>query len=112
MIQKKEIQNITNLLNNTVCKCGKSNNAKPFVEPENSESRTKSENLHFKQIGTIFSSFPEKRGTPRQPLICASTNAKLKLHNSVFTNPKHAIEGLESFSHMWYVLLKIHTHNN
>lgn len=55
----------------------------------------------LKSIGTIYTHFPEKRGTPRQPGISSDSVAKLTLNNEVFTNPEHALEGLEEFSHMW-----------
>ena len=59
--------------------------------------------LPLRYIGVIHTHFPEKRGTPRQPGICPEMIAKLTLHNDVFTNPKHALEGLQDYSHMWYV---------
>lgn len=59
--------------------------------------------ITFKPIGIITSSFHEKRGTPRQPGICASIQGKITLFNSIFTNPEHALEGLEDFSHIWLV---------
>lgn len=54
-------------------------------------------------IGAIQTHFPEKRGTPRQPGICTNLIAKLVLNNEVFTNPEHALEGLQEYSHMWYL---------
>lgn len=57
----------------------------------------------FEYIGVISTQFPEKRGTPRQPGICSSTIAKVTLNNRVFTNPEHAVEGLQEYSHMWLV---------
>lgn len=57
----------------------------------------------------IKTNFPEKRGTPRQPAICADSVAKLTLNNEVFTNPEHSLEGLDEFSHMWILY---HFHKN
>lgn len=54
-------------------------------------------------IGTIRTNFPEKRGTPRQPGICHDMIAKIVLDNNIFTNPNHALEGLQEYSHMWLV---------
>lgn len=62
-----------------------------------------------KQIGFINTSFPEKRGTPRQPGICSNSVAKLVLNSDIFTNPNHALEGLSDFSHMWILF---HFHKN
>lgn len=52
-------------------------------------------------IGVISSWFPNKRGTPRQPVICCQAPGKLTLFKSIFTNPEHALQGLAEFSHMW-----------
>ncbi|CAH0551319.1 unnamed protein product [Brassicogethes aeneus] len=60
-------------------------------------------------IGKITTQFPEKRGTPRQPGICSEMVAKLTLNSEVFTNPNHALEGLQEFSHMWILF---HFHKN
>lgn len=57
--------------------------------------------LPLQYIGMIHTHFPEKRGTPRQPGICSNMIAKLTLNNDVFTNPEHALEGLQEYSHMW-----------
>lgn len=59
--------------------------------------------IPFPAIGIISTSFSEKRGTPRQSGICSSSQGRLTLFNTVFTNPGHALEGLEEFSHMWLV---------
>uniref|UniRef100_A0A1Y1NLL2 TsaA-like domain-containing protein n=1 Tax=Photinus pyralis TaxID=7054 RepID=A0A1Y1NLL2_PHOPY len=64
--------------------------------------------LGLQYIGTIHTHFPEKRGTPRQPGICSDTTAKLTL-NEVFTNPSHALDGLQEYSHMWILF---HFHKN
>lgn len=60
-------------------------------------------------IGTIRTNFPEKRCTPRQPGICANATAKITLDSTIFTNPEHALQGLEEFSHMWILF---HFHRN
>lgn len=57
----------------------------------------------FHYIGIISSDFHGRRGTPRQPGICPNVSGKLTLYNDVFTNPSHALEGLQEYSHMWYV---------
>ncbi|KAL0127467.1 hypothetical protein PUN28_005625 [Cardiocondyla obscurior] len=65
--------------------------------------------LKLKPIGVISTWFPNKRATPRQPGICGKVPGKLTLHNSVFTNPDHALQGLQDFSHMWILF---HFHRN
>lgn len=59
------------------------------------------EGVRVQYIGTISTQFPEKRGTPRQPTVCPDMSAKLTLSGVIFTNPEHALEGLQEFSHMW-----------
>ncbi|XP_034246652.1 tRNA (adenine(37)-N6)-methyltransferase isoform X2 [Thrips palmi] len=65
--------------------------------------------LEMAPIGIVNSWFPEKRGTPRQPGVSGSARGKLTLYNTVFTNPEHALEGLEEYSHMWILF---HFHKN
>ncbi|CAH1960105.1 unnamed protein product [Acanthoscelides obtectus] len=74
-------------------------------------STSRQEHADFKAnyIGVITTSFPEKRGTPRQPGICADMIAKLTLSKDAFTNPAHTLEGLQEFSHMWILF---HFHKN
>ncbi|XP_063238182.1 uncharacterized protein LOC134539821 [Bacillus rossius redtenbacheri] len=67
------------------------------------------ERVVLRSIGTVTTGFPEKRGTPRQPGVCLHGQGKLTLHGDVFTNPEHALDGLEGFSHMWILF---HFHKN
>jgi hypothetical protein len=66
------------------------------------KAETSSDSVSFPIIGTIFSWFSEKRGTPRQPGVCKESQAKLILNKKMFTNPEHTLDGLENFSHIWY----------
>lgn len=65
--------------------------------------------LSLKYIGKVYTQFPEKRATPRQPGICPDLIAKLTLNNDILTNPEHALEGLHEYSHMWILF---HFHRN
>uniref|UniRef100_A0A9J8CQ66 tRNA (adenine(37)-N6)-methyltransferase n=1 Tax=Cyprinus carpio carpio TaxID=630221 RepID=A0A9J8CQ66_CYPCA len=56
-------------------------------------------------IGYISSCFTVKNGTPRQPTICSSSRASLKIEPSVFNNPEHSLVGLEQYSHIWIIFL-------
>ncbi|KAG1956905.1 tRNA (adenine(37)-N6)-methyltransferase [Pimephales promelas] len=56
-------------------------------------------------IGYINSCFAVKTGTPRQPTICSSSRASLKIEPSVFNNPEHSLVGLEQYSHIWIIFL-------
>ncbi|KAK5649062.1 hypothetical protein RI129_003954 [Pyrocoelia pectoralis] len=78
------------------------------VEATSSATSELNHDLSLQYIGTIHTHFPEKRGTPRQPGICSDTTAKLTL-NDVFTNPSHALDGLQEYSHMWILF---HFHKN
>ncbi|XP_015437139.1 PREDICTED: uncharacterized protein LOC107192409 [Dufourea novaeangliae] len=67
--------------------------------------------IKLKPIGVISTWFPSKRGTPRQTGICGKVPGKLLLYNSIYTNPDHAVEGLQDFSHMW-VLFYFHRNDS
>lgn len=56
-------------------------------------------------IGYISSCFAVKNGTPRQPTVCSSSRARLKIEPSVFNNPEHSLVGLEQYSHIWIIFL-------
>uniref|UniRef100_A0A1A7Z5N4 tRNA (adenine(37)-N6)-methyltransferase n=1 Tax=Iconisemion striatum TaxID=60296 RepID=A0A1A7Z5N4_9TELE len=56
-------------------------------------------------IGFISSCFSVKNGTPRQPTICGPSRAELRIQRSVFTNPEHALVGLDQYSHVWIIFL-------
>ncbi|XP_056620154.1 tRNA (adenine(37)-N6)-methyltransferase [Triplophysa dalaica] len=56
-------------------------------------------------IGYVNSCFAVKNGTPRQPTICSSSRASLKIESSVFNNPDHSLVGLEQYSHIWIIFL-------
>ncbi|KAI3353100.1 hypothetical protein L3Q82_019669, partial [Scortum barcoo] len=56
-------------------------------------------------IGHISSCFSVKNGTPRQPTVCGPSRAELRIQQSVFNNPEHALVGLEHYSHVWIIFL-------
>lgn len=98
-VYQKDMDNVISSLKTWKCEpCSTSS----MGSGEGSSGRT-DESIPFKPIGIITSSFHEKRGTPRQSGICTSIQGKITLFNSIFTNPEHALEGLEDFSHMWLV---------
>ena len=51
-------------------------------------------------IGVIRSVFPQRNGTPRQGSLAPSSRAHLKVKVATF-EARHALEGLEGFSHVW-----------
>ncbi|XP_042341379.1 tRNA (adenine(37)-N6)-methyltransferase [Plectropomus leopardus] len=62
-------------------------------------------NIQTVPIGYISSCFSVKNGTPRQPTICGPSRAELRIQQSVFNNPEHALVGLEQYSHVWIIFL-------
>lgn len=97
---EKDVDNIRRLLG----LCSDGITVSETTNPEEaSTSDSQDDSLLLKPIGVISTWFPNKRGTPRQTGICEKALGKIELFNSVFTNPEHALEGLNEFSHMWYV---------
>ena len=52
-------------------------------------------------IGTLFTCFGEKFGTPRQPGLCPSAWGKLVFHEP-YRSPE-AVRGIDGFSHLWLI---------
>ncbi|MPC16410.1 tRNA (adenine(37)-N6)-methyltransferase [Portunus trituberculatus] len=55
----------------------------------------------WEAIGHIRSWFHTKNGTPRQGSVSSLTRGVLRLAPHTFTNPHHALQGLQDFSHVW-----------
>ena len=53
-------------------------------------------------VGTIRTCFPDRRGVPRQPILCPATRGRIQFVNAV---APASLEGLEAFSHIWVVWL-------
>ena len=58
--------------------------------------------VNLKPIGWISTDFPEKKSIPRQSAINLRSIGKIIFDKTVLTNPNHALEGVEKFSHFWY----------
>ena len=56
----------------------------------------------MKSIGFMRSVFNKKNGTPRQSSICPQSKGIIEINKSVFNNPKHSLEGIRQYSHLWY----------
>lgn len=108
-IHEKDINNIKQLLE--LCKNGTTNLETRKISLEDVKPGTSNDDdiLKFKPIGIISTCFPNKRGVPRQPGVSGKTTGKILLYNSIFTNPDHALEGLQDFSHLWIIF---HFHRN
>uniref|UniRef100_T1PIS1 TsaA-like domain-containing protein n=1 Tax=Musca domestica TaxID=7370 RepID=T1PIS1_MUSDO len=63
----------------------------------------------FRPIGLIRTCFPEKRAVPRQSSVGGRLRGLIELNADVFTNPEHALDGLEEYSHLWIIY---HFHKN
>eukprot|EP00049_Salpingoeca_infusionum_P002509 m.57695 g.57695 ORF g.57695 m.57695 type:complete len:525 (+) comp11618_c0_seq2:138-1712(+) len=63
----------------------------------------------MKPIGYIQSCFKRKNGTPRQPNLCATSVATLKVTS--FDNSEHAVQDLKQYSHVWIIFL-FHLNDN
>ncbi|KAL1501087.1 hypothetical protein ABEB36_006479 [Hypothenemus hampei] len=102
-LHKKEMATITKTLDNFQWK----NRSNEETTPKNSQS-----SLNFKPIGVITSQFSRIKGTPRQPTITEETTvATVTLDKQIFTNPQHALQDLDQFSHMWIIFV-FHEHKN
>ncbi|TKS68346.1 tRNA (adenine(37)-N6)-methyltransferase [Collichthys lucidus] len=79
--------------------------ALPAPAPASSQAALEKGNIQTVPIGYISSCFSVKNGTPRQPTICGPSRAELRIQQSVFNNPEHALVGLEHYSHVWIIFL-------
>ncbi len=57
--------------------------------------------FNFQSIGTVESSYKERFGTPRQPGLVPLSRAKILIRPEF----QGALEGLESFSHLWIIFV-------
>ncbi|XP_035516746.1 tRNA (adenine(37)-N6)-methyltransferase [Morone saxatilis] len=77
----------------------------PPPSPASGQAALEQGNIQTVPIGYISSCFSVKNGTPRQPTICGPSRAELRIRQSVFNNPEHALVGLEQYSHVWILFL-------
>lgn len=102
---KKQVSSLQSMLTDCVnLNRGLQLQSKP---PSQSPSRMNLLQGHIQTvpIGYMNSCFAVKSGTPRQPTICSSSRASLKIESSVFNNPDHSLVGLEQYSHIWIIFL-------
>ncbi|XP_066597835.1 uncharacterized protein [Prorops nasuta] len=108
-IHEKDIENIKSILELKTGEITMFKSAETIPDEVKPSTSFNDDTIHLKPIGIISTCFPKKRGTPRQPSICEKAPGKIVFHNSIFTNPDHALEGLHGFSHMWILF---HFHKN
>lgn len=63
----------------------------------------------MQRIGRIESCYQDKFGTPRQPGLVPSSEAKIFLDRE--WQPENSLEGLDGFSHLW-VIFEFHQNTN
>ncbi|TNN89455.1 tRNA (adenine(37)-N6)-methyltransferase [Liparis tanakae] len=120
-VMRKEIKNLRQMLDSAVrghrkhmlsiqsavtkmelCEPDKDQTPPPASSPQPALEQG---NIQTVPIGYITSCFSVKNGTPRQPTICGPSRAELRIEQSVFNNPEHALVGLEQYSHVWIIFL-------
>ncbi|XP_058834188.1 tRNA (adenine(37)-N6)-methyltransferase isoform X2 [Topomyia yanbarensis] len=86
-------------------------NSRPSVpnQKDNSYHVPTNDVISFNPIGVIKTLFPEKRAVPRQANVAAKLISRIEMDPTVFNNPEHSLEGLETFSHIWIIY---HFHRN
>uniref|UniRef100_A0A671WV11 tRNA methyltransferase O n=1 Tax=Sparus aurata TaxID=8175 RepID=A0A671WV11_SPAAU len=121
-VMRKEIKNLRQMLDSAVrahrkhmisiqsavskvALCEPAREQTPSPSPPSSQAALEKGNIQTVPIGYISSCFSVKNGTPRQPTICGPSRAELRIQQSVFNNPEHALVGLEHYSHVWIVFL-------
>lgn len=72
------------------------NTVQTLVSPSNE--------ITFRPIGYIETTFDNKRAVPRQPSVLKNLRGVIVIDTNVLNNPDHALNGLEEFSHVWYVI--------
>ncbi|KPJ14870.1 Nef-associated protein 1 [Papilio machaon] len=100
-----EIKNIKETLSGFRCtKCAATATTIVNNHSEGQPSTSDCTNIiSFTPIGYIETPFENKRGVPRQPSVLSSAKGVINIDTKVFTNPEHAISGLEEFSHIWII---------
>ncbi|XP_059056302.1 tRNA (adenine(37)-N6)-methyltransferase [Achroia grisella] len=101
----KEIKLIKSALSGLRC-ANCTDSATSVVTNHNEASPSTSEdsdNISYRSIGIIETSFQNKRGVPRQPSLMANARGTVIINQNVFNNPEHALSGLEEFSHIWII---------
>ncbi|KAG7221828.1 hypothetical protein INR49_017004 [Caranx melampygus] len=124
-VMRKEIKNLRQMLDSAVranrkhmisiqsavskigvCEAVKDQTQPPAPsQPASPQAALEQGNIQTVPIGYISSCFSVKNGTPRQPTICGPSRAELRIQQSVFNNPEHALVGLEQYSHVWIIFL-------
>ncbi|KAM9857005.1 tRNA (adenine(37)-N6)-methyltransferase [Aulostomus maculatus] len=122
-VMRKEIKNLRQMLDSAVrahrkhmlsiqCAVSETGVCEPVKarppappSPASPQAALEQGNIQTIPIGYVSSCFSLKNGTPRQPTVCGPSRAELRIQQSVFNNPEHALVGLEQYSHVWIIFL-------
>lgn len=102
-VHRKDIEQVNGALANfrcTNCCAAAASSVSTKIKSKNDEPKSESP---FKIIGTIRTDFAEKRAVPRQASIAQQLVGCIELAPNIFTNPEHALAGLDEFSHFWII---------
>uniref|UniRef100_A0A182J797 TsaA-like domain-containing protein n=1 Tax=Anopheles atroparvus TaxID=41427 RepID=A0A182J797_ANOAO len=106
----KELQSALKVLDGYRCQgCRKDQQNEDKTNVTNEVTANQEESCSFKPIGIIRTVFNEKRAVPRQASLASALLSRIDISPTVFNNPSHSLEGLESFSHIWIIY---HFHRN
>lgn len=72
----------------------------------NGSSKPNTTSMLLKSIGTVTSPYTKRMGTPRQPQLVPSSRGFIE-----FTCPAAALDGIESYSHVW-IIFEFHANTN
>uniref|UniRef100_A0A672YR45 TsaA-like domain-containing protein n=1 Tax=Sphaeramia orbicularis TaxID=375764 RepID=A0A672YR45_9TELE len=104
-VMRKELKNLRQMLDSGIRAHRKHMTSIQSVVGHIQPNTISKGNIQTVPIGYISSCFSVKNGTPRQPTICGPSRAELRIQQSVFNNPAHALVGLEHYSHVWVIFL-------
>ncbi|XP_067633914.1 tRNA (adenine(37)-N6)-methyltransferase [Eurosta solidaginis] len=118
-VQRKDIDSVACLLREFRCEGCRRQTAEENARNSNVSAQQSQQTdgsnseacggVHWQHIGVIRTAFPEKRAVPRQSNVGGRLRGLIELNSNTFTNPAHASQGLEEYSHMWLIY---HFHKN
>ncbi|XP_045762311.1 tRNA (adenine(37)-N6)-methyltransferase [Maniola jurtina] len=102
---QKEIKHIKSTLSSLRCSncAAEATTTVPPTLNNDQASVSQNDEITYRPIGYIETAFSNKRGVPRQPSVLTSARGVVVIDPNVFSNPEHALSGLDEFSHMWII---------
>ncbi|CAH2098278.1 unnamed protein product [Euphydryas editha] len=100
----KEINHIKSTLSNLRCSnCAAEATTVVSVANIDQVLASPSNEITYRPIGYIETTFDSKRAVPRQTSVLTNSRGVVVIDTNVFNNPNHALSGLEEFSHIWII---------